>query len=836
MSMIRLTPFGGMTPRMGNRLLPNDGAQSASNVKIQSGELRPLRNPGHTYSPLTPKTNPAMSIFKARNGAASSAWFSWPIDVDCVRVPLAANVESLFCWTGDGPPKMATYTNAVSGGGDNYPLLANELSLGIPTPQTAPTVTPAGGVSATTVTRFYCYTFASAANPYLQESAPSPISAETTGKIDDTWALALLDEVPVNSGVANGLYSAPSTLITNTVNSAKAITGATNATPINITAVAHGYATGDKVVIKGVTGNTAANNTYANPYWTVTVTGVDNYTLDSSVGNAAYVAGGTSDKIARHWLRVGDEVTINSVTLTVATLPTAYTFTVAGDYSAYTTWARKTPWNTSGMTKRVYRTTGTTGTWELVNETGIAAATTTYNDTLTDAQIAGDELISDGWIPPPVGLTCLCVHPSGALCGLVGNLMCFSEPGQPHAWPEEYQLASGYNGIGMAVFGATVVMVTTGMPFVATGVEPASMTGEDVQGMYPGLSKRGVVSDGGSVLYPSKHGMVAVGVNGVSLFSDPWYTRDEWELLNPETMICAVANGRLYVAYTKDDGVGAMLIFDGSILVGVSVEATELYADVSSGELYLTTSEGIMLWDSSGEVPLQGNWRSKEWVFPKPINIGAGKIEFDLAISPDAEAALTAAIAAIEAANAVLLDDVQTKAVTITLANPAVCTSTAHGFVENTEVVFDTAGTLPASIVAGTSYYVLAAGLAANTFRISATKGGAAIDTSADSQAGAHTVIDMNATVGGGINDDAMNEVYINGSNIEIPPEAPPSNQVTVTLYSGDTVLASRVVSSELVFRLPQGYKKDHFSVEVTSQCAVKEIRLAETPGELRVA
>jgi hypothetical protein len=140
--MIRITPFAGMQPKIGARLLPNEAAQSAMNVKLQSGELRPLRNPSHIYTPVSPKTNPAMSIFKARNGVSSSAWFSWPDDVDCVRVPLSIDVESLFCWTGDGIPKMATYTKAVSGGADNYPLAANEIALGIPAPQTAPTVTP----------------------------------------------------------------------------------------------------------------------------------------------------------------------------------------------------------------------------------------------------------------------------------------------------------------------------------------------------------------------------------------------------------------------------------------------------------------------------------------------------------------------------------------------------------------------------------------------------------------------------------------------------------------------------------------------------------------------
>ena len=65
------------------------------------------------------------------------------------------------------------------------------------------------------------------------------------------------------------------------------ITGATNATPIVITAVGHGLVTGMTVTITGVGGNTAANGT-----WLVTVVTTDTFSLDTSVGNGAYTTGG----------------------------------------------------------------------------------------------------------------------------------------------------------------------------------------------------------------------------------------------------------------------------------------------------------------------------------------------------------------------------------------------------------------------------------------------------------------------------------------------------------------------------------------------------------------
>ncbi len=76
--------------------------------------------------------------------------------------------------------------------------------------------------------------------------------------------------------------------------------------------------------------------------------------------------------------------------------------------------------------------------------------------------------------------------------------------------------------------------------------------------------------------------------------------------------------------------------------------------------------------------------------------------------------------------------------VTITVASPGVVSWTAHGLAAGTPVVFTTTGALPTGLTAGTTYYVIAAGLATDSFRVSATPGGSAINTSG-SQSGTHT-------------------------------------------------------------------------------------------------
>lgn len=76
--------------------------------------------------------------------------------------------------------------------------------------------------------------------------------------------------------------------------------------------------------------------------------------------------------------------------------------------------------------------------------------------------------------------------------------------------------------------------------------------------------------------------------------------------------------------------------------------------------------------------------------------------------------------------------------ITVTIATPAVVTWTGHGLQAGSTVVFTTTGALPTGITAGTRYFVIAAGLTAGAFQISATEGGAAINTSG-TQSGVHT-------------------------------------------------------------------------------------------------
>jgi hypothetical protein len=93
--------------------------------------------------------------------------------------------------------------------------------------------------------------------------------------------------------------------LTATSNLNKAITGATNATPIALTITAHGWSVGDILIIQGVLGNTSANGTYrikvvvdANTVSLQTLVAQGETPLDV-VGNGAYTSGGRAFNVSR---------------------------------------------------------------------------------------------------------------------------------------------------------------------------------------------------------------------------------------------------------------------------------------------------------------------------------------------------------------------------------------------------------------------------------------------------------------------------------------------------------------------------------------------------------
>lgn len=171
----------------------------------------------------------------------------------------------------------------------------------------------------------------------VRTSAGATVSLETGGggggsitvrESDGTPSVSSVTTINVTNGtlVDNGAGSVTITTgggaatawdnIADPTGAAISITGTTGnlVSPIVITtATAHGYSSGDHVIITGVGGNTAANNTDDNRVWIITVTDSTHFSIPKT-GNGTYTSGGSVVKV---W-DVNFGTTIQSITATTA--------------------------------------------------------------------------------------------------------------------------------------------------------------------------------------------------------------------------------------------------------------------------------------------------------------------------------------------------------------------------------------------------------------------------------------------------------------------------------------------------------------------------------------
>lgn len=146
------------------------------------------------------------------------------------------------------------------------------------------------------------------------------------------------DEIRIaKSGDKASLGNGTWTSVTSAVqpNTVYNVQGATNATPIEITAASGGsWATGDVISINSVGGNTAANGT-----WIITNTGTNTFTLDGSVGSGTYTSGGTAQNINFRSVKLAS----NTQTALINDCTTTWNQFNSATVAADTTYVKTTP-------------------------------------------------------------------------------------------------------------------------------------------------------------------------------------------------------------------------------------------------------------------------------------------------------------------------------------------------------------------------------------------------------------------------------------------------------------------------------------------------------------
>lgn len=307
---------------------------------------------------------------------------------------------------------------------------------------------------------------------------------------------------------------------------------------------------------------------------------------------------------------------------------------------------------------RIYRSLSGTSSaqYQLVAVLDPPAAT--FTDGVADTSL-GDPISSTNYDLPPTDLFGILDVGNGFFVAFTEFEVCFSEPYQPHAWPIKYRLAVTYKIIGGGVFGNTIVVCTNGRPVLVVGNHPSAMSLTVSPDHQACLSKRGIVSIKGLVIFPTPNGLYSVGYGGSKLLTEELYDGETWRERNPEELR-AVAWDTRYIGFTDTKGImvetsgGRITASDFNLIVD------SIYIHQPTDILYICqTINGtntISEFNSAG-TRVSYKWRSKKFSLGSLVTMTAGKVLANYGgLLTEAEIdALNALIANIIAANIVIL-------------------------------------------------------------------------------------------------------------------------------------------------------------------------------------
>ncbi|MDA3807666.1 MAG: hypothetical protein PF440_07120 [Thiomicrorhabdus sp.] len=295
------------------------------------------------------------------------------------------------------------------------------------------------------------------------------------------------------------------------------------------------------------------------------------------------VGTGTDRSVAYVYTRVG-EWTDGSVVESSPSPPTEV-FTAKDDSTVHlTAFVDSTETGIYTTHYRIYRiNTGNTGAeYQYVDDLIKSASPLEYDDTVDDADL-GEVLPTTDWTFPIEDLQGIIESSNGLIFGHSANKVYPSETFITYTFPSEYALSVDSEVVGLGYTGNAVIVLTKTRPYMIFGVDPSSLSLEQLPYDLPCMSKRSIVNTPKGVIYASNAGLTLVSSNGgVSNLTEDLYTPAQWQALNP---------AGIFAFYYND---AYILFFDDTIhgiefpLKDLIARKIETEAEVYGGE-YVST-------------------------------------------------------------------------------------------------------------------------------------------------------------------------------------------------------------------------------------------------------
>jgi hypothetical protein len=251
---------------------------------------------------------------------------------------------------------------------------------------------------------------------------------------------------------------------------------------------------------------------------------------------------------------------------------------------------------------------------------------TSILDGLLDVSL-GEIIPSTDWFPPPVNMKGIKMSPNGFMVGYSGNALCASETYLPHAFNPLNQLAFPGQITGIAITGDSIIVFTDEMPYLVTGSSAANLTAIKIDHPQTCTNKDSIVNMGGYVLFASPDGLCSVTANDLTIATQSYLTREQWQAYSPSTLRGFFYEG-IYIGISNTIAFMFDMRESQAVLTTIDLSTFNFisgYTDLSTDILYLLKTNGeIHSWETGTASTLK--WKSKPLRLPKPICPAAGRI------------------------------------------------------------------------------------------------------------------------------------------------------------------------------------------------------------------
>jgi len=207
--------------------------------------------------------------------------------------------------------------------------------------------------------------------------------------------------------------------------------------------------------------------------------------------------------------------------------------------------------NTGSGTKRLYRAaTAASGETQYLFVKDIDYNITSTTDSFTDSQL-GEVLETADWNVPPADGHSILALPNGITVMASKNQIFPSVQNRPHAYPRDFALTTDFPIVGLGAIDTTIVVLTEANPYIVVGSDPSAMSMAKLELPYGCVSRRSIAHlKGFGVIYASANGLISInGAGGINQISDPYFTRKQWQALNPSTIFGFTHDDRYFFFY-----------------------------------------------------------------------------------------------------------------------------------------------------------------------------------------------------------------------------------------------------------------------------------------------